>query len=89
LIGFSGEVGVAYTLVLHINNQDPVVGEVDELPTPTDNMILLNNPRKMDGKELAFVGENVISLIWPVDRINFIEVLVEREDQEIIGFVRE
>ena len=80
---------MAYTLVLHINNQDPVVGEVEELPTPTDNMILLNNPRKMDGKELTFVGENVISLIWPVDRINFIEVLVEREDQEIIGFVRE
>jgi hypothetical protein len=80
---------VAYTLVLHINNQDPVVGEVDELPTPTDNMILLNNPRKLDGKELTFVSENVISLIWPVDRINFIEVQVEREDQEIIGFVRE
>ncbi len=80
---------MAYTLVLHINNTDPVVGEVDELPTPTDNMILLNNPRKMDGKELTFVSENVISMIWPVDRINFIEVLVEREDQEIIGFVRE
>lgn len=80
---------MAYTLVLHINNQDPVVGEVDELPTPTDNMILLNNPRKLDGKELTFVSENVISLIWPVDRINFIEVQVEREDQEIIGFVRE
>jgi hypothetical protein len=80
---------VAYTLVLHINNSDPVVGEVDELPTPTDNLILLNNPRKVDGKELTFVTENVISMIWPVDRINFIEVLVEREDQEIIGFVRE
>ena len=80
---------MAYSLVLHINNQDPVVGEVDELPTPTDNMIILNNPRKLDGKELAFVSENVITLIWPVDRINFIEVLVEREDQEIIGFVRE
>ncbi len=80
---------MAYTLVLHINNSDPVVGEVDELPTPTDNMILLNNPRKLDGKELTFVSENVISMIWPVDRINFIEVLVEREDQEIIGFVRE
>jgi hypothetical protein len=80
---------VAYTLVLHINNSDPVVGEVDELPTPADNMILLNNPRKIDGKELTFASENVISMIWPVDRINFIEVLVEREDQEIIGFVRE
>lgn len=80
---------MAYTLVLHINNSDPVVGEVDELPTPADNMILLNNPRKIDGKELTFASENVISMIWPVDRINFIEVLVEREDQEIIGFVRE
>jgi hypothetical protein len=80
---------VAYTLVLHINNSDPVVGEVEELPTPTDNLILLNNPRKIDGKELTSVTENVISMIWPIDRINFIEVLVEREDQEIIGFVRE
>ena len=34
-----------YTLILHIVNTDPVVGEVDELPSPTDSLVAINNPQ--------------------------------------------
>ena len=77
------------TLVLHIQNSEPVVGEVDNVPSPSDHLILLNNPRKMDGKDLTFLTEDAVSILWPVERINFIEVLSAKEQEEIIGFVRE
>ena len=80
---------MSYTLMIHINNVDPVLGETDELPTTTDTMIMLKNPRRMDGKDLHYLAENVVLVYWPVDRINFIEVLSEGEEEEIIGFVRE
>lgn len=80
---------MAYTLVLHLLNSDPIVGEVDELPSPADTLIQLKNPRKMDGKDLHYLAENVITVYWPVDRLNFIEVLGEGKDEQIIGFVRE
>jgi len=78
-----------YTLIVHIANADPVLGETDELPGASDNMIVLKNPRRTDGKDLHYLAENVMTVYWPVDRINFIEVLSEGEEEQIIGFVRE
>jgi len=80
---------LTYTLILHILNADPVVGEVEELPDPSDNLVLINNPRMRDGKDVPYLAENVVTVLWPVDKLNFIEVLVSKDEEEIIGFVRE
>lgn len=77
------------TLVLHMTNEDPVVGEVDELPVKTDTVIYLKNPRRRDGKELPYLEENVITVVWPISRLSFIEVLPGGDEEEIISFVRE
>jgi hypothetical protein len=52
-------------------------------------MVTVNNPRRLDGKDLHYLAENVTSVIWPVARLNFIEIMPTREDEDIIGFVRE
>jgi hypothetical protein len=80
---------VAYTLIIHIQNTEPVVGEVDEMPTPSDRLIILRNPRKVDGKDLSYLSENIVSAIWPVERLNFIEVMVGDDEEKIFGWVRE
>lgn len=77
------------SVLLHISNEEAVVGEIEELPAPTDTSITLNNPRRRDDKELTYLAETVVSVIWPMHRINFIEVLPSREEEELIGFVRE
>ena len=78
-----------YTIVVHIQNEEAVVGEVDEIPVPTDNLITVVNPRRLDGKDLHYLTENVVSVIWPMHRITFIELMPTKEEEEIIGFVRE
>lgn len=80
---------MAYTVIIHIQNTDPVVGEMDELPTSSDTMVFVKNPRMRDGKDLPYLQDNILSVFWPVDKINFIEVLSSTDDEEIIGFVRE
>lgn len=80
---------MTYTLVIHIQNSDPVMGEADELPSPSDTMVMVKNPRRVDGKDLHYLAENAMTVYWPIERINFIEVLSEGEEEEIIGFVRE
>jgi hypothetical protein len=72
-----------------VQNSDPVMGEADELPSPSDTMVVVKNPRRMDGNDLHYLAENVMTVYWPIERINFIEVLSEGEEEEIIGFVRE
>ena len=80
---------MSYTLVVHIQNSDPIVGETEELPSPSDTMVVVKNPRRLDGKDIHYLAENVLTVYWPLERINFIEVLSEGEEEEIIGFVRE
>ncbi|MEW6716186.1 MAG: hypothetical protein AB1345_01595 [Chloroflexota bacterium] len=77
------------TVLLHILNEDPIVGEIEDLPSPGDQLLTVNNPRKRDGKDLHYLSSNVVTVIWPVSRINFIEVLPSEEEERIIGFVRE
>jgi len=76
------------TIVLHMLNEDPVLGEVDELPQKTDTLMLVRSPRRRDGKDLPYLEGNVTSVIWPTNRISFIEILPGSEE-EIISFVRE
>jgi hypothetical protein len=78
-----------FTVILHIANTDPVIGEVEELPSANDTMVIVKNPRRLDGKDLHYLSENVTTVFWPVERMNFIEVVSEGEEDQIIGFVRE
>lgn len=78
-----------FTVLIHLTNEDPVVGEIEELPAPNDVNITVQNPRRRDGKDLASLQPNVTTAIWPWTRINFLEVLPSGAEEEIIGFVRE
>jgi hypothetical protein len=80
---------MAYTIVIHVPDASPVVGEVDELPKPTDTLLVLSNPRQRDGKDLHYLEHNVVKVIWPLANATLIEVLESTEEEKIIGFVRE
>lgn len=80
---------MAYTLLIHLANTDPIVAEVDELPAPQDQILVISNPRQRDGKDLQFVMPEVQTLIFPWNRITFIEVMPTEEEEEVIGFIRE
>ncbi len=80
---------MAITLLLHINNEDTIMCEVDHMPTPTDVVIIGKNPRRRDGKDVANLQPNVTIVIWPMIRMNFIEIIPTEEEEKIISFVRE
>jgi len=77
------------TVLLHLGGEDPIVGEIEELPSPTDTTITVNNPRRRDGKDLAYVQSNVVTVLWPMHRVNFIEVMPTADEERLIGAVRE
>jgi hypothetical protein len=80
---------MAYSVILHIAGEPSVLGEVDELPKPTDTLIAVANPRLRDGKDIHYLEHNVVKVIWPVDKITLIEVLESEDEEHLIGFVRE
>lgn len=80
---------MAYSLILHIAGEPSVLGEVDELPKPTDTIVVVSNPRQRDGKDIHYLEHNVVKVIWPIDKIALIEVLESQDEEGLIGFVRE
>jgi hypothetical protein len=80
---------MAFTVILHIPNESSVAGEVDELPKPTDSIIVVMNPRQKDGKDLHYLDSGAVKVIWPLAKVSFIEVLGDAEDEKIVGFVRD
>jgi len=80
---------MAYTVLIHIQNEDPVIGEVEELPAAGDQNIRVQNPRRRDGKDITYLQPEVTTVFWPWSRISFIELLPSGAEDQIIGFVRE
>lgn len=77
------------TLIVHIISEEPVMGEVDTMPDPSDQFVVITNPRRRDGKEIHYLDEEVNTMIVPWHRISLVQVLPGADVDEVIGFVRE
>jgi hypothetical protein len=80
---------MAYSVILHVSGELPILGEVDELPKPADTLLIVSNPRLRDGKDIHYLEHNVVKVIWPIEKLTLIEILESEEEEHLIGFVRE
>lgn len=80
---------MAHSVILHISGEPSIIGEIEDLPKLTDTIIIVSNPRLRDGKDIHYLEQNVVKVIWPMTQITLIEVLESTEEENLIGFVRE
>jgi hypothetical protein len=80
---------MAISVILHISGEPSVLGEIEDLPKLNDTIIIVSNPRLRDGKDIHYLEQNVVKVIWPMTQITLIEVLESEEEESLIGFVRE
>jgi hypothetical protein len=78
-----------YSVIAHVANEDAIAAEIEELPGPTDTIIVLNNARRRDGKDLHYVQAEVQKIIIPWWRINFLEIMPSGEEEEIVAFYKD
>ncbi len=74
-----------HTLLIHIASEESVLAEVEELPKSTDQLIYCINPRRRDGKELHYVLSEVQTIILPLHRVIFAEIMPSGAEEEIIS----
>jgi hypothetical protein len=80
---------MAHTVIIHISSEEPIVGELEQLPAANDTVITIHNPRRRDGKDVQNLSNDAITVIWPINQILFMEVMPGEGEERIIGFVRE
>lgn len=77
------------SVILHISGEEPIAGEIEEMPSPSDSILVVQNPRRRDGKDISYIAVDVTTVFWPINKLNFVEIMPAEAEEEIIGFVRE
>lgn len=80
---------MSYTLLLHIQNEDAVIGEMEELPDSSSQFLMITRPRLRDGREVPYFLAETNTVIYPWHRIHSIEILPQEGDEKIVTFIRE
>lgn len=80
---------MSYTVLLHIRNEDSVIGEIEELPDPQSQFLTLRSPRLRDGREVTYLLPETNTVLYPWSLIHCVEVLPTETDEQIVTFVRE
>jgi hypothetical protein len=78
-----------YTVMIHVLNEDAVVGEVESIPEPNDQIIIVSNVRRRDGRDVSYVLPETNTVVYPWSRVHCVEILPSEEEEEIVSFIRE
>ena len=61
-------------VVLHLNNEQPVVVDLFELPNPVDLGLRCTNMRTLDGKRPVFIDDIKAVFFFPYLHVRFVEI---------------
>lgn len=78
-----------YTVLIHILNEEAVIGEIEEMPDPSDQVLIVNHVRYRDGRQVSYVLPETDTVIYPWIRIHCLEIMPGEEKEEIVSFIRE
>ena len=80
---------MSHTVLIHLLNEEPLVGEVESIPEPSDQALMVSNVRRRDGREVDYLLPEASLVIYPWARIQCVEVMPSEAEEEIISFIRE
>jgi hypothetical protein len=78
-----------HTVLIHVLNEEAVVGEIENIPEPTDQVLVVSNLRYRDGRDVSYILPETNTVVYPWTRIHCVEILPGEEEEEIISFIRE
>ena len=78
-----------HTVMIHLLNEDAVVGEVERVPEPDDQVLIVSNVRRRDGRDISYVLPESSMVIFPWTRIHCVEILPSEREEKIVSFIRE
>jgi hypothetical protein len=78
-----------YTVLVHMMNEDSVVGEMEEMPDPNQQFIELRSPRLRDGREVTYLLAETNTVLYPWTRVHCVEIMPTESDDQIFTFIRE
>ncbi|HYK95864.1 MAG TPA: hypothetical protein VE011_08385 [Candidatus Dormibacteraeota bacterium] len=60
--------------ILHLLNDQPIVVDLLEMPTPGDVTVICTNMRTVDGKKPVFIDFASSTFVFPMGSVRFVEI---------------
>ena len=76
-------------VVIHIANEQPLLADLFELPSPTDAALICTNLRTMNGQRPVFVDHVESTFVFPLVTVRFIELPPGSRGEETPGAAEE
>lgn len=80
---------MSHTVMIHLLNEDAVVAEIERMPEPGDQVLIVSNLRLRDGRDVSYVLPETNTVVYPWARIHCLEILPSDKEEKIVGFIRE
>jgi len=80
---------MAHTILIHVMNEDAIVGEIDELPDQNSPFLRVSSPRLRDGRDVSYFLPDTNTVLLPWARIHSIEIMPTEGEEKLVTFVRE
>jgi hypothetical protein len=80
---------MAYTVLIHILNEEAIVGEIERIPEPMDQVLIVRNLRHRDGRDVSYVLPETDTVAYPWQRIHCLEILPSEAEEDVVSFIRE
>ncbi|NLE45922.1 MAG: hypothetical protein GX620_14465 [Chloroflexi bacterium] len=80
---------MAHTVLIHLLNEEPILAEVAEAPQASDQVLIVSNVRRRDGREVSYILAEASKVVFPWTRIHCVELLRSEADEDVISFIRE
>lgn len=68
------------SISLKMEGVEAIYGEIADMPSPSDTLIILHDPHLQNGKDVPFLKHEPRRVVIPVHRILYIEILDEEDD---------
>jgi hypothetical protein len=79
---------MAYTVNIHILNEEPFVADLEALPAADATYIFVTNPRTREGRQVPWNTGQTQGFIFPMSRISYIAIMVSEQEKRDIEYFR-
>ena len=67
-------------VIVHLLNEQPILVDLLEMPTPADSGLVCTNVRMLDGRKPIFIDRIDSIFVFPYLNVRFIEILQDRQE---------
>jgi hypothetical protein len=75
---------MSHNIIAHLAGEEPIEGEIDELPAPTATFIAIKNPHKRGNQELEWLDRRTITLLVSLTHLVSVEIAAPHDSEDLV-----